>query len=244
MTTTVNPAALPDMRPVDFMRRRAHPLRLVIFDCDGVIVDSERVASRLVAGLLTQQGWTMLADDAERHFRGMALTDMVPVIEARLGRSLPEGWKRELARLMIQAMRQEATAIPGAIEALHEVRDNGLPWRIASNSSHAEMRAKFGRLGIGELVAGRVHSHGDVARGKPAPDLFLATAAAEGVPAAACVVVEDSLSGARAAAAAGMDCLGYAPHSDGAELRVEGAVPFTSMFDLPGLIRAARRQPA
>ena len=86
-----------------------------------------------------------------------------------------------------------------------------------------------------------MHSHHDVARGKPAPDLFLAAAAAEGVAPSECLVIEDSVPGARAAAAAGMDCLGYAPNSDGAALRTVGAIPFHSMFDLPDLIAAARR---
>jgi beta-phosphoglucomutase-like phosphatase (HAD superfamily) len=115
----------------------------------------------------------------------------------------------------------------------------GLPWRVASNSSHEEMAVKFGRLNITEMVAGRLHSYHDVARAKPAPDLFLAAAAAEGVAPENCVVIEDSVPGATAASAAGMDCLGYAPHSDGAALRAVGAVPFASMFDLPGLIAAA-----
>jgi beta-phosphoglucomutase-like phosphatase (HAD superfamily) len=117
----------------------------------------------------------------------------------------------------------------------------GVPWRIASNSSHAEMRAKFARLGIADLVAGRVHSHSDVARAKPAPDLFLAAAAAGGADPADCVVVEDSLPGVRAASAAGMDCLGFAPHCDGAALRALGAVPFRAMAEIPALIEAAWR---
>ena len=81
-------------------------------------------------------------------------------------------------------------------------------------------------------------------RGKPAPDLFLAAAAAEGVAPDACVVIEDSQVGVRAASAAGMDCLGYAPHSDGAALRALGAVPFHSMFDVPGLVAAALQRAA
>ena len=224
---------------LDFMRRRCHPLRLVIFDCDGVIVDSEHIASRLVADMLGRHGWKLTAKEAESLFRGMSLTNMAPVIEARLGRKLPEDWKQELAHDMIEALKNEAMSIPGAIEALHTLGEMGLPWRIASNSSHAEMCAKFTRLGIVDLVAGRVHSHNDVARSKPAPDLFLATAAAEGVPPESCVVIEDSVSGARAAAAAGMDCLGYAPLGDGSTLRAEAAVPFASMLELPALIRAA-----
>ena len=138
-------------------------------------------------------------------------------------------------------LADEVTAINGALEALDGVTALGLPWRVASNSSHDEMRVKFARIGFTERVRGRVHSHRDVSRGKPAPDLFLATAAAEGVLPASCIVIEDSTTGARAAAAAGMDCLAYVPHGDGVALRAVGAVPFHSMYDLPGLLSHAAR---
>ena len=115
----------------------------------------------------------------------------------------------------------------------------GLPWRIASNSSHAELQVKFGRNGLADLVAGRLHSHHDVPRGKPAPDLFLAAAAAEGVAPACCLVIEDSVPGVRAAIAARMTCLGFCPDDDGAHLLAEGAAPFHSLHDLPTLLRAA-----
>src|SRR5690606_19735530 len=155
-------------------------------------------------------------------FLGLTFTDMVPIIETRLGRPLEAGWKQSLVDKVIAAMGREATAIPGAVDALHATAALGLPWRIASHSSHAVMQVKFGRLGILDLVAGRVHSHHDVGRGKPAPDLFLAAAAAQRVAPAECLVIEDSATGARAAAAAGMDCLGFAPQHDGAALRAEG----------------------
>jgi HAD superfamily hydrolase (TIGR01509 family) len=162
------------------------------------------------------------------------------VIEARLGHQVPEGWKQMIMRQTMAAMAAEAMPIPGALEALRAVSQLGLAWRVASNSSHEEMRVKFARIGASELVAGRVHSHRDVGKGKPAPDLFLAAAAAEGMAPDACVVVEDSVVGVRAAMAAGMDCLGYAPHSDGVALREAGAAPFSSMFDLPRLLGLAR----
>jgi beta-phosphoglucomutase-like phosphatase (HAD superfamily) len=138
-------------------------------------------------------------------------------------------------------MAEGVGPIEGAVEALHATTALGLPWRVASNSSHEEMHVKFGRLGIRDLVAGRVHSHRDVARGKPAPDLFLAAAAAQGVAPEDCVVIEDSVPGATAAAAAGMDCLGYAPNHDGSRLRAVGAVPFRSMFALPAYLAAGSR---
>jgi HAD superfamily hydrolase (TIGR01509 family) len=229
------------MTPAELIMRRAAPLRLVIFDCDGVIVDSEPVSNRLVAEELTGLGWAMTAAEAERMFIGMNFEAMVPLVEARLGRRLPSDWADRLVDRLVVVLGGEVEAIPGAPDALRALSALGLPWRVASNSSHAEMRAKFGRLGIADLVAGRLHSHHDVARGKPAPDLFLAAAAAERAVPGECLVIEDSVPGARAAAAAGMDCLGFAPQSDGAALRSVGAVPFHSMFDLPALLAAARR---
>ena len=226
--------------PLELMRQRRVKLALVIYDCDGVIVDSEPVANRVTAAAVSQLGWLITPAESDRHFLGMTFTDMVPVIEARIGRPLPAGWKEALMQTLIDRLAEEATAIPGAISALHGMAALDLPWRIASNSSHEEMRVKFGRLGISQLVQGRVHSHRDVARGKPAPDLFLAAAAAQGVDPAGCVVIEDSVTGARAAAAAGMDCLGYAPHGNEAGLRAVGAVPFRSMFDLPTLLAAGK----
>ena len=219
-------------------------LGLVIFDCDGVLVDSEPVSNRVVAAELSALGWKMTADEANSEFLGMTLNDMLPVIERRLGRPVPSGWRGDLMQRLVEAMALQAEPVAGALDALEGVSALGLPWRVASNSSHAEMRAKFARLGLLSAVAGRMHSHEDVRRGKPAPDLFFAAAAAEGVPASACIVIEDSPPGVRAAAAAGMDCLGYAPHSDGAALRAGGAVPFHSMFDVPGLVAAALRRTA
>jgi len=227
--------------PLELMRRRRAPLRLVIYDCDGVLVDSEPVANRVVAEELSALGWVMTAREADGHFLGMTFTDMQPLIEARVGHRLAEDWKQSLVQKVIDAMAAEVGPIDGAVAALHATTALGLPWRVASNSSHEEMAVKFGRLGITALVAGRLHSHRDVARGKPAPDLFLATAAAEGVAPEHCVVIEDSVPGATAARAAGMDCLGYAPHHDGERLRAVGAVPFRSMHDLPGILAAGSR---
>jgi HAD superfamily hydrolase (TIGR01509 family) len=227
--------------PLSLMRERRAPLRLVIFDCDGVLVDSELVCNTVVAAELTALGWEMDAQAAERAFLGLTFTDMQPIIERRLGRMLEEDWKQALVEKVIAAMAEGVEPIPGAVEALHATTSLGLPWRVASNSSHEEMHVKFGRLGIRDLVAGRVHSHRDVGRGKPAPDLFLAAAAAQGVAPEECVVIEDSIPGATAARAAGMDCLGYAAHHDGMALREVGAVPFRSMFDLPSFLAAAPR---
>jgi HAD superfamily hydrolase (TIGR01509 family) len=200
---------------------------LIVFDCDGVLVDSEPVASRVTARLLTALGWPMTDAEANARFLGMALPDMCPVIEARIGK-LPADFERQLSAALIAALSREALPIAGAAEVLRALAASGVPVRVASNSSRAEMAAKFAATGLASLVAGRLHSFEDVlaagGRGKPAPDLYLAAAAAEGVRPADCLVIEDSVPGVQAAVAAGMACLGFAP-SDGMGLDAPSDAP-------------------
>ena len=226
------------MTALAMMRARTTKLRLVIFDCDGVLVNSEPVANRVVAEMLTAEGWAMTPHEADRRFLGMSFPDIVPVVEAELGRKLSPRWEHDLVAGVVRALATESVPIPGALEALRAVSALGVPWRIASNSSHGEMAVKFSCIGLTDLVAGRLHSFEDVACGKPAPDLFLAAAAAEGVAPDACVVIEDSSTGARAAVAAGMVCLGLGTGAYAESLRAVGAYPFASMFDVPALIAA------
>jgi len=126
----------------------------------------------------------------------------------------------------------QSALIPGAREAVEDVVAAGLPYRVASNSSHDEMTVKFARTGLTALMAGRMHSARDVGVGKPAPDVFLAAALAEGVDPADCLVIEDSVLGVRAAVAAGMPVLGLDLHGDGAALAAAGATPIRSLAAL------------
>jgi HAD superfamily hydrolase (TIGR01509 family) len=228
-----------------FLQARRHPLKLIIFDCDGVLIDSEALCARVVAEILAAEGWIMTAEEHEQRFTGMSFHSMVPIIEAHLGRSLGAGWIDKVVTTVTAAMAEGVEPIPGARQALEAATAMGLKWRIASNSSHVEMDAKFARTGWTGLVANRVHSAFDViaagGAGKPAPDLFLAAAAAGGVAPSHCLVIEDSLAGVTAARAAGMDCLGLVRHGAGEALREAGAVVFRSMHEIPHLLRAAKR---
>jgi beta-phosphoglucomutase-like phosphatase (HAD superfamily) len=220
-------------------------LGLVIFDCDGVLIDSEALCDRVVSAELTRQGWDLPATDCHRLFLGLTFADIQQAAETHLGRTLGTDWVDHVVQCVTKVMADEGDTIPGAREALQATAALGLPFRIASNSSRPEMAAKFARAGLSGLVEGRIHSAYDLIvrgkRGKPDPDLFLEAAAAENVPPAACLVIEDSLAGVRAAVAAGMMCLGFSPENDGAHLRQAGAIPFASMFALPGLLRGYLR---
>jgi HAD superfamily hydrolase (TIGR01509 family) len=216
-------------------------LGLVIFDCDGVLIDSEALADRVVSRVLHEAGWPISAAECHRRFLGLTFTDIRAAAETYLGRSLGPDWVDRVVERVTAVMAVESTPMPGARQALEATTRFGVPWRIASNSSRFEMAAKFTRACLDDLVEGRIHSAYDLIAeglpGKPAPHLFLHAAAAEAVPPESCLVIEDSLAGVRAAVAAGMACLGLCPDGDGAHLRQAGALPFPSMFALPDLLR-------
>lgn len=216
----------------------AVPVRLVIFDCDGVLIDSEPVSRELLAAEARALGWPMQADDMKR-FTGLTWTAIKPVYEAAIGHALPAAWPGRLQARLIEIMEKGVPAMQGAREVLEAVAALGLPYRVASNSSHEEMAQKFGFTGLASLVAGRTHSARDVARGKPAPDLFLAAATAEGVAPEACLVVEDSLPGLMAAQAAGMGVVAFAPEGLPAGLARAPDHVVRSLAELPALFRAA-----
>jgi len=218
------------------------PLRLVIFDCDGVLIDSEPISARVVAEAMVGRGWPVSPDECLHLFLGMSIEDMRPIIEAHVG-PLSDAFLDELVARLVARLAREVEPMRGAASVLRATGALGLDWRIASNSSHPEMAAKFARAGLAEAVRGRVHSATDVialgGRPKPAPDLFLAAAAAASVEPGQCVVVEDSLPGVRGAVAAGMACYGFAPHGGGDDLLAAGADRLVrSLAELPPLFQA------
>jgi HAD superfamily hydrolase (TIGR01509 family) len=214
---------------------------LIIFDCDGVLIDSEGVASTLIATELTTLGWPMTTQQSMEIFLGMSITDMEPIIETHLARKLPPNWRAELAAKLVIALSEQAKIIPGAREMLERVTAMGIPWRVASNSSDEEMAVKFARTGLTSLTTGRTHAAASViakgGRPKPAPDIFLAASFAEDVPPANCLVLEDSPLGVTGAVAAGMVCYGFAPHGTGEALLTAGASAiFRNLHDLFGVL--------
>jgi len=214
------------------------PIGLVIFDCDGVLIDSEPVSRQLLAAEAAELGWPMQPDDMKR-FTGLTWTAIKPVFEAAIGRALPLDWPSRLQARLVHIMGEGVPAMQGAREVLEAVAAMGLPYRVASNSSHEEMAEKFGFTGLMPLVAGRTHSARDVARGKPAPDLFLAAAAAEGVAPGLCLVVEDSVPGITAAQAAGMRVFALAPEGVPAGLSRAPDHVVGCLAELPALFRTA-----
>lgn len=215
------------------------PPAAVLFDCDGVLADSEGLVNAIVAEDLTARGWRITGEQCRETFLGMAAPDMLPVIEARLGGPLPPDWIPSLSRRIALAMEERLQPVAGAPEAVAAVRRAGIPVAVASNSAREELFAKLRRLGLAEVFAGRAFSFEDVPRPKPAPDLYIAAARACGADPVSCVVVEDSLLGAEAGIAAGCRVLGLTRETDAAVFRAVGAEPFAAMAALPALLGLA-----
>ena len=207
----------------------------VLFDCDGVLADSEGVVNAIVAEDLSARGWPLTAQQCQGIFLGRAIPDMVPMVEARVG-PLPAEWPRQIAQAIVARMRAGVPPMPGALAVVQAVAAAGIPVACASNSGRDELQAKLAGLGMAELFGTRVYSYQDVSRPKPAPDMYLAAAQACGVDARDCVVVEDSALGARAGVAAGARVMGFAHQTPAALLQAEGAQPFHSMNELPALL--------
>jgi len=207
----------------------------VIFDCDGVLVDSDRIALRIQAERISALGLPTTYEDCVRDFLGLGMPGTLRIVEERLGGPLPAGWEEELDDAVGEAFRRELRPVAGVVAALAEIE---APTCIASSGSQAKMRLTLGLTGLRDRFEGRIFSAEEVERGKPAPDLFLHAAARMGAAPATCVVVEDSPFGVAGAVAAGMVALGYAPEGAGEALAAAGATVFTAMAELPALIRA------
>ncbi|MEY9872432.1 HAD superfamily hydrolase (TIGR01509 family) [Streptacidiphilus sp. MAP12-33] len=210
------------------------PMELVIFDCDGVLVDSERIAVRVQVALGAELGWALTESEVVERFIGRSHAAIREQVAERLGEETAAAWSERFELLHREAVDAELAPVDGLPEALDAI---GLPTCVASSGSHEKMRHTLGRTGLFDHFEGRIYSATEVAHGKPAPDLFLHAARSMGVEPEACVVVEDSNPGVRAARAAGMRSLGYAGGLTPAVLlEGPGTVVFHDMRELPKLL--------
>src|SRR6476659_491975 len=180
---------------------------LVIFDCDGVLVDSDRISLRIQAERISVLGLEMTYEDCVRDFLGLGMPATLKTLSEHLGEPVPDRWAADLDAEVRSAFERELAPIPGIVEALDSIV---LLTCVASRGSHEKMRLTLGITGLYERFEGRIFSADEVQRGKPAPDLFLHAAAHMSAPPERCVVVEDSPFGVAAAKTADMCVLGFA----------------------------------
>ena len=211
------------------------PPDLVIFDCDGVLVDSEPITNLVIRDNLARHGLDLPLNEIIELFVGGTMMGVMTT-SRDMGATLPDGWLDEVYSEIFVALEEHVSVIPGVPELLDSLDRAGIPYAVGSNGPHAKMDITLHRTGLTDRLNGRVVSREDVARPKPAPDVYLTAAKLAGVSPARCVVVEDSPSGARAGKAAGMMTLGFVAEADPARLRPICDGVFGNMSDLPALL--------
>ena len=214
----------------------------VLFDCDGVLVDSEPVTNRILTSMLGELGWCLTVEETMRIFVGKAVKDEAPLIEARTGVAITSEWLMQFRTRRNAALDRELIAIPGALLAVQMVHDkfNGRI-AVASGADRRKVDLQLSKVGMVDYFEGRIFSGHEMARSKPYPDVYLAAAKALNVDPARCAIVEDTVTGVTAGVAAGAKVFGYSPHEQGHRepdaLREAGAVQvFQKMAELPALL--------
>jgi HAD superfamily hydrolase (TIGR01509 family) len=207
---------------------------LVIFDCDGVLVDSELITNRIFVRMLNELGLTLSLSDMFEQFVGRSMPQCLAVVTELLGRPVPDNFVEEFQHRSAAALRSELKAVADIETVLAALR---VPFCVASSGTHEKMRTTLGITGLLPQFAGRMYSVTEVARSKPHPDVFLHAASQQGVAPAACAVIEDTPTGVRAGVAAGMTVFGYCALTPGPSLIAAGAHhTFGRMRDLPALL--------
>ncbi|ROS06122.1 phosphoglycolate phosphatase [Sinobacterium caligoides] len=186
-------------------------VELIIFDCDGVLVDSEVIANDVLAKHVTRQGWTMNSDECQQNFKGRSLNSCGRIIEAYLGKPLPKGFFDELQVETYARFDRELCAIDGVKRLLAKLLCANC---VASSGSYEKLSRTLSKTRLQSVFGQRVYSADDVANGKPAPDIFLYAAERMGVSAERCLVIEDAQPGIEAAVAAGMQVIHFACQSE------------------------------
>ncbi len=211
------------------------PIRAVLFDCDGVLVDSEGLSVALFRTDMAQRGLVLSEAEASEIFIGGTMEHTARQAAMR-GASLPDDWVDQFYTLMFAALAEEVEAIAGVEALLQTLADAGLACAVGSNGPYAKMEITLKRTGLWDRFDPHIYSARALGRPKPAPDIYLHAARQIGVAPAACVVIEDSPSGARAAQAAGMRCIGYATAGQDAVLAPHCDIVIGDMKEVAALL--------
>ena len=206
---------------------------LVIFDCDGVLVDSEPISNRVLADLLTEIGLPTTLEQSLKLFLGKSWKDNFLIIQERLGRSPPQKLYEIYTERMYQAFEAELKPISGIESSLDQI---SLKTCVASSGPHMKIRKTLEITGLLPRFENHIFSADDVEKGKPAPDLFLYACEKMGSKSYSSVVVEDALPGVRSAVSAGMTVLAYTPYGDVNNFKKHGAITFEDMIELPNIL--------
>jgi HAD superfamily hydrolase (TIGR01509 family) len=209
---------------------------LVIFDCDGVLVESERITNEVESAYFQKLGLRLSPTEARALFKGKQVAEVVSLVESRLDKSPNAAWPYDLAVATARGFVDQLKPVPGVRDTLELLSSGGVEMCVASQAPPARTQLALDLAGLAPFFGPRIFTAFDVSRGKPHPDLFLHAAATLGHAPSACAVVEDSAAGVKAAVGAGMQVFGYAADSSAEELSGAGAIVFEDMAELHQLL--------
>ena len=212
---------------------------LVVFDCDGVLVDTEPIANRVLTQALVEAGLSLLAQEVSQATTGYSMKQVVAWAERTMGGQLPRDFISQTQARMFEAFRTELKPVSGADVVLDAIAGKEIAYCVASSGDYEKMQFTLGLTGLLSRLEGRMFSTSDVPRGKPAPDVFLRAARKHDAAVSESVVVEDSLPGVAGGLAAGMTVYGFAAGDMRRQnvLGAAGAIVFDDLRDLPELLR-------
>lgn len=208
----------------------------LIFDCDGILVDSEVIANEVIVEMAASVGVKINLDYAINNFSGVSLKSTIEYIENKLGTALPDDFENEFRRLTFKKFRTELKPVEGVTELLNNIV---VPCCVASSGPHEKLKLSLTITNLISKFEGRIFSSYEIGSWKPDPGIFLYAAKRMGFEPVECAVIEDSIAGVKAAIAGGFDVYGYANHNNKAELENLGATAFCNMKDLELLLQNA-----
>jgi len=210
------------------------PFDLIIFDCDGVLVDSEPITNKVYVQMLSEYGYEVDEDEFLREFWGMAMTQRLQIISRKLGWTPPDDFVSVYHERLVEINIKELKPVDGVCTLIESLT---IPYCVASNGSQQEIAHRLKVTHLAELfVDTKIFSGTEMPHPKPAPDIYLAAAKSFNLPPERCIVIEDSISGITAGVSAGMKVYGHAAFTSSEKIRQAGAIPFINMAELQKIL--------
>ena len=217
-----------------------HQPKLVIFDCDGVLVDSEPIANEVGAEWITALGWSMDAAEARARFLGLSDAAMFALIEQKIGRAITAKEIAQNHERITARFEAELKAIPGVVTVVEDLAARSIPLAVASSGERAKILTNLAKVGLLNYFGDQISSATEVAEAKPAPDVYLLAARKAGYEPSDCIAIEDSPNGVLAALRAGMQVIGFARETPAPDLTAVGAHRiFATMAELHAYLEQA-----
>lgn len=208
-------------------------VKCIIFDCDGVLVDTEKIGNQILINMAAEYGFKMELEEAYRNFNGRNLKSCFLHIENAIGQKLPEDFEDQYRINSFEAFKKEARPVEGVVEFISKLK---IPYCVASSGPVEKIRLNLGNAGLLEQFENKIYSSYTIQKWKPDPDIFLFAASQMGFEVNECIVIEDSIAGVMAGVKGGFKVYGFANEHNASDLKQEGAILFSSFQELRAML--------